>query len=125
MFRKYKKNKCGCYPNDQLGGAKWVQTKCTIQSPYNSLAATQIGVLARELGEIKVVKFLVFADSTPLEKELHGIPHALDYVVNPVVMIITTAGSIAAIVDFIYAVVRDNDREKKVEESRNICQDRV
>jgi len=69
------------------------------------------------LTDLEGVKSLVYPDPTPIEEDLYSFASSIDYVVNSVVTIIATAGSIATIATLIRSLLKDR-REKKTEDGK-------
>lgn len=70
---------------------------------------------SRRLNGLKGVEALVYPDPTPTEKWVYSHASSADFVVNSVVMIIATAGSIATITHLIYDFLKDRTRKKELD----------
>ena len=73
--------------------------------------------LSNDLTDLEGVKALVYPDPTPIEERLYSFAFSTDYVVNSVVTIIATAGSIATIANLIHSLLKDR-REKKTKDGK-------
>jgi len=71
--------------------------------------------LSARLHRSKEVEFLTYPSPTPAEEWVYSHASSPDFVVNTVVMIIATAGSIATIAHLIYDFLKDRAQKKEID----------
>lgn len=77
-------------------------------------------IISSLLNSINETEALVYPEPTQIERDVYATAYSLDFVLNSVVLVITTVGSLAAIAQLFYEVFRDRSSEDKNQKTSKI-----